>query len=66
MKRDAVLNLRVAARVKEALRCAAAADDGRSLSGMAERVFREWLASHGYLPAEKDRPAPPAGPMGSP
>jgi hypothetical protein len=49
MERDAVLNLRVPADVKEALRRAAEADHGRSISGMAVRVFREWLGAHGYL-----------------
>jgi hypothetical protein len=49
MERDAVLNLRVPGDVKEALRRAAEADHGRSASGMAVRIFREWLASHGYL-----------------
>jgi plasmid stability protein len=51
MERDAVLNFRVPLDVKEALRLAAEADHGRSMSAMAVRIFREWLAQHGYLEA---------------
>jgi hypothetical protein len=54
MERDAVLNFRLPLDVKEALRQAAEADHGRSMSSMAVRIFREWLTEHEYLP-----PAPP-------
>jgi hypothetical protein len=49
MKRDAVLNVRLPADVKEALRRAAEDDFDRSVSGMVVRVMREWLESQGYL-----------------
>lgn len=51
MKRDAVLNVRLPADVKEALRRAADDDYGRSVSGMVVRVMREWLEKQGYLDA---------------
>jgi plasmid stability protein len=57
MERDAVLNLRVPTHVKEALKVAAAADHGRSMSGMAVRVFREWLTERGYLAPEPETKA---------
>lgn len=49
MERDAVLNFRLPLDVKEALRQAAEADHGRSMSSMAVRIFREWLTTHEYL-----------------
>ncbi len=52
MKRDAVLNVRLPADVKEALRRAAEDDFDRSVSGMVVRVLREWLDKKGYLSAE--------------
>jgi hypothetical protein len=52
MARDAVLNLRVPAEVKEALRRAAADDHDRSLSAMAGLILAQWLVDHRYL-AEK-------------
>ena len=57
MERDAVLNIRLPAEVKAALRLAAEDDHGRSLSGMVVRVLREWLGAAGYLTAEGE-PAP--------
>jgi uncharacterized protein (DUF1778 family) len=42
MAKDEVLNLRVPAAVKAALKRAAQADD-RSVSSMALRIIREWL-----------------------
>jgi len=58
MKRDEVLNVRVPAELKEALRSAADADD-RSVSTMTLRILREWLAAKGYInqrPAGKRTP----------
>ncbi len=56
MQRDAVLNLRLPMEVKDALLRAAEDDHGRSASGMAVRVFREWLTERGYLKAEPKVP----------
>jgi uncharacterized protein (DUF1778 family) len=47
-KKDATLNLRLPADVKEALQRAAAKDD-RSASSLAVRVLREWLTAEGHL-----------------
>jgi uncharacterized protein (DUF1778 family) len=47
MTRDEVLNLRVPADVKAALKRAAEADD-RSVSSMALRIIREWLTRNGH------------------
>jgi hypothetical protein len=55
MARDAVLNLRVPAPVKEALRRAATDDHDRSLSAMAGLILNEWLIEHEYL--SPNRPA---------
>lgn len=44
-----MLNVRVPADLKQALREAAEDDHGRSLSSMVVRVLREWLGSQGYL-----------------
>ncbi len=41
--RDATLVVRLPAELKEALRKAAEADHGRSLSGLAVRALSEWL-----------------------
>ncbi len=57
MRRDAVLNLRLPVEVKDALLRAAEDDHGRSNSGMAVRIFREWLTGRGYLKAEPKAPA---------
>lgn len=46
--RDAMLNIRLPAELKEALRQAAEDDHSRSLSGMVVRILDEWLAEHGY------------------
>ena len=56
MTRDSVMNIRLPARIKEAAR-RAAQEDGRSLSGMATRMMREWLTEHGYLEAREERSA---------
>jgi len=56
MAGDSVMNIRLPARIKEAAR-RAAQEDGRSLSGMATRMMREWLTEHGYLDAPDARPA---------
>lgn len=48
-RRDAVLNVRIPRDLKEALRCAAGDDHGRSVSGMLVRILDEWLAEHGYV-----------------
>ena len=50
------MNIRLPARIKEAAR-RAAEEDGRSLSGMATRMMREWLTEHGYLEAREERSA---------
>ena len=47
MNKDDVLNFRVPADLKLALRRAAEQDD-RSMSMMAVRILREWLAGHGF------------------
>lgn len=64
MERDAVLNLRLPSEVKEALRRAGDDDHGRSVSGMAVKAMREWLAERNYLSIASE-PQPrrsPAGP----
>ena len=48
MTKDEVLNLRVPADVKAALKRAALADD-RSVSAMALRIIREYLGQAGQL-----------------
>jgi len=55
MRRDAVLNIRLPADVKEAVRKAGEDDHGRSLSGMVVRILTEWCTEKGYLPAEPQR-----------
>lgn len=57
VNRDEVLNVRVPAEVKAALRRAAEDDHGRSLSGMVVRVLREWLQGAGYLEEASGAPA---------
>ena len=57
MKRDAVMNLRMPAEVKAAVRRAAEDDFGRSISSMTVRILREWLSAKGYLEAEASPPA---------
>ena len=47
MNKDDVLNFRVPADLKVALKKAAAKDE-RSMSMMAVRILREWLANHGF------------------
>ena len=50
MPKDDVLNLRVPADVKAALKRAAEADE-RSVSSMALKVIKDWLITNGYLRA---------------
>ena len=52
MKRDEVLNVRVPAELKSALKNAADADD-RSVSTMTVRILREWLQENGYCRRER-------------
>ena len=47
MDKDDVLNFRIPAELKVALR-RAAAEDERSMSMMAVRILREWLTEHGF------------------
>jgi hypothetical protein len=48
MIKNEVINLRVPAAVKAALKLAAEADD-RSVSSMALKIIREWLAVRGLV-----------------
>ena len=48
MMRNDVLNFRVPRALKLALRKAAEKDE-RSMSTMAERILRDWLAEHGFM-----------------
>ena len=50
-----MLNIRLPADVKEAVRRAGDDDHGRSLSGMVVRILTEWCTEKGYLPAELKR-----------
>jgi len=52
MIRDAVLNIRLPAEVKEAVKRAGDDDHGRSVSGMVIRILEEWLTERGYLKAQ--------------
>jgi len=61
MERDAVLNVRLPAELKEALRRAASDDHGRSISGMVARILGEWLEGHGYK-IQRTRAARPKAP----
>jgi plasmid stability protein len=47
VKRAHVLNLRVPRDLKKALRVAAEKDE-RSMSALATRILREWLADSGF------------------
>jgi len=51
MYKDDVLNFRVPANLKMALRMAAEEDD-RSMSMMAVRILREWLTAEGFYRSE--------------
>ena len=51
MVKDDVLNFRVPADLKDALRRAAEQDE-RSMSMMAARILREWLTTKGYYVSE--------------
>jgi hypothetical protein len=71
MRRTNSLGVRVQPDVKAGL-VKAAADDGRTMSGLCERILSAWLTEHGYLPAPgaaKSRAAakvkPPAKRRGS-
>ena len=48
MSKDDVLNFRVPADLKAALRKAAEQDE-RSMSAMAGRILREWLTQHRFM-----------------
>jgi hypothetical protein len=48
MERNAVLNLRIPAGLKRALRTASF-EDARTMSGMVARILRTWLTQEGYL-----------------
>jgi hypothetical protein len=49
MAQTTPLGVRVDKETKEALR-RAADDDDRSQASMIERIIKEWLREHGYLP----------------
>jgi hypothetical protein len=48
MERNVVLNLRLPAGIKKALR-AAALDDDRTMSNAVAKILRTWLVQNGYL-----------------
>ena len=56
MVRDEILNMRLPADVKNALKRAAEDDFGRSLSAMGVKLITEALTAQGYLPKNQ----PPA------
>ena len=58
MDKDEVLNFRVPAELKLALRKAAEQDE-RSMSIMAARILREWLVKHGFLEHAGGSSTPP-------
>lgn len=43
-----MLNIRLPAETKKALRVAAI-DDSRTMSGMVAKILKDWLATQGYL-----------------
>jgi len=51
MERDDLLTFRIPGDLKLALKRAATKDE-RSMSMMAVRILREWLATHGYYADE--------------
>jgi len=55
VERDDLLTFRIPADLKIALKHAAMQDE-RSMSMMAVRILREWLAGHGYY---EEQPATP-------
>ncbi len=55
MKVDAVLNMRIPAKVKDAL-ARAAEDNLRTMSSMATWAMAEWLSEHGYLDRQELAP----------
>lgn len=50
MERNDVLNMRLPADLKTALKLAAA-DDRRTMSGLVEVILGDWLTEKGYLKA---------------
>lgn len=54
MEQDDVLNMRVSAKTKEALK-RAAADDRRSMSALVQIILTDWLADHGYVKATRSK-----------
>jgi len=50
-----VLNLRVPANLKAALK-GAAKDDRRTMSALAHIVLSDWLVEHGYMKRAKSAP----------
>jgi len=52
MERDDVLNVRIPANVKAALR-EAATDDRRTMSALLEIIVSDWLTERGYLKATR-------------
>ena len=52
MDRDDTLIVRLPSTVKAAVRKAAEADHGRSMSGMVVRILSEWLTKNGHLRAD--------------
>jgi hypothetical protein len=46
------LEMRMSPDVKEALK-RAAEDDARSQGSLIEKILRDWLSEHGYLPQSK-------------
>lgn len=65
MNKDDVLNFRVPADLKAALRKAAEKDE-RSMSMMAVRILREWLAGNGYYDESVREASPRARRRNSP
>jgi hypothetical protein len=56
MDRDDTLIVRLPSAVKEAVRKAAEADHGRSMSGMVVRILSEWLTTNGHHLHVESRP----------
>jgi len=63
MERDDVLNFRLPAASKHALKRAATKDE-RSMSVMAVRILREWLAAHGYYSEQAEHSGRRSGKRG--
>ena len=56
MNKDDVLNFRVPADLKAALRRAADQDE-RSMGTLAGRILREWLVENGYFKLDDAKPS---------